>query len=404
MTWLKIKFAVVTGSAVLATGAVAIVVAGTTSAPPSNPLLARQMLQLVFSRVSAPLPDQMRFVAETEIASKSWTETQIREEAKRIQDDVRKNESTVVGLRDEDLAKLPVAAKERRLKEQAQTLESQQEAVRWAHGTRTYVQQEWLAINPGGSLWRLDQTETTPKSEKLQAMYQPLPAGIDYEQSHFNIGDTNFISPPVNMVDNRLRSAWFINSQWTKQNFWEAGTLEPSVGFVLMFATGDMADFTAQAKAKPRKDIDSFAGIKLDADKLELLVAGKSPNWTVEASETVLNGRKLAVLRLKGRGGSFAHGEEIALFADAKHLTNICRIELIKMPLFKTPYISTRDDFDTNGFPHTWIVETPNDEQNLKRTVKFKEVDFHAQFDNKEIFTPEIPIGYQVHGRVEKVK
>jgi hypothetical protein len=346
----------------------------------------------------------MRFVAETEIASKSWTESQIREESKRIQDDVRKHESTVVGLRDEDLAKLPAAAKERRQKEQAQTLEIQQESVRWAHGTRTYVQQEWLAINPGGSLWRLDQTETTPKPEKLRAMYKPLPAGIDYEQSHFNIGDTNFISAPVNMVDHRLRSAWFINSQWAKQNFWEAGTLEPVVGFVLMFATGDMADFTTQAKARPRKDIDSFAGVKLDADKLESLVAGKSPDWTAEASETVLNGRKLVVLRLKGKGISLAHGQEIAFFADVEQLTNICRIELTKSPLIKTPYISTRDDFDTNGFPHIWIVETPNDEQSLKKTVKFKEVDFHAQFDNKDIFTPEIPIGYQVHGRVEKVK
>src|SRR5208282_2493876 len=77
---------------------------------------------------------------------------------------------------------------------------------------------------------------------------------------------------------------------------------------------------------------------------------------------------------------------------------NIYRIELTGMPLMKTPYISTRDDFDTNGFPHTWIVETPK-EETLKKTVKFKEVEFHARFNDQAVFSPEIPAGYSINGR-----
>jgi hypothetical protein len=87
----------------------------------------------------------------------------------------------------------------------------------------------------------------------------------------------------------------------------------------------------------------------------------------VETGETVEKGRKLAVLRLKGRTISPAHGEEIAFFADVNNLTNIYRIELMTMPLMKTPYTSIRDDFDTNGFPHTWIVETPNNKWTVKK-------------------------------------
>jgi hypothetical protein len=405
MAWLKFKFAAVTGAAVLAAGAVAIVIAGSTSPPQNNPALARQMLQAVFAHVSAPLPPQMRFVAETELASKPWTEAQILAEVKRGEDDERKRYENIPGLREADWAKARPAVREQHQRELAELREIRLEDMRFYHsGTRTFIMQEWLALNPNGSLWRADQKETTLKPEKIQAMYKPLPAGVFYDESLFNICDTNFIPEPLNTIDHRFRSAVIGKSLWSKENFWQAATLEPVVAFLLTFSVGDIVDMVRLQATKPKaeKDVDSFAGIKLSALGLDLLVKGWALNWTVQTEQAELNGRKLAVLRLKGRTISLAHGEEIAFFADAEHLTNICRIELTKMPLIKTPYISTRDDFDTNGFPHTWIVETPNDKWTVKKTVKFKEVDFHAQFDNKEVFSPEIPAGYQVQGRAAK--
>lgn len=223
-----------------------------------------------------------------------------------------------------------------------------------------------------------------------------------YDWTHFNITDTNLIRDPLSQIDHRLRSAWFGITPWKKEGFWEAFTLEPVVGFILTFAGGDLFDFVRQVKSKPHKDIDSFAGVELSADKVEALATGKSFIWKVETDETVENGRKLAVLRLKGRNISPAHGEEIAFFADANNLTNIYRIELTSMPLMKTPYTSIRDDFDTNGFPHTWTIETPNEESVVKKTVKFKEIEYPAQFDNQTVFAPEIPVGYQINGRPSK--
>jgi hypothetical protein len=37
-----------------------------------------------------------------------------------------------------------------------------------------------------------------------------------------------------------------------------------------------------------------------------------------------------------------------------------------------------------------------------KKTVKFKEMDLAAHFDNKAVFSPEIPAGYQINGRLPK--
>jgi hypothetical protein len=284
------------------------------------------------------------------------------------------------------------------------------EIWRSEHGTRTFIEQEWLSSGSGG-LCRLDQTETTPKSDKLNAALNPnpLPAGVDYASTLVNIGDPNFSDLSSWRIDHALRSAQLNKrgpgaSKWEIENFWEARTIEPSIAFLLTVALGDLTDLARQAQAEPHSDIDSFAGMKLDTNKLEAIVSGKDGRWIMETDDAVLNGRKMAVLRLKGKNISLAHGEEIAFFADANHLTNFYRIEVTGMPLemmgislIKTPYISIRDDFDPNGFPHTWIVETPNGDT-LKKTVKFKEVDFPAEFDNKAIFSPEIPAGYSING------
>jgi hypothetical protein len=349
------------------------------------------MIQAVFSRMSSPLPAQMRFVAEVEVVNKPWTEAQILAEVKRREDLEYKRYEKTVGLREKDLQSML-----------AQLREINLESVRAYHGTRTLVEQEWLS----GGLWRLDRLETTPQPEKLLATKQPLPAGMAYEETMFNIGDTNLASQTPSIIDYRAHAAWFINSNWTMEGFWEAATLEPQCGFLLTMAVGDSAKLMQLMNTKPKSEqnIDSFAGVELDKKKLEAIVSGKDGGWIVETDEVVLNGRKMAVLRLKGTGIGLEHGEEIAFFADANHLTNFYRIEVTGMPLemmgiplIKTPYISIRDDFDSDGFPHTWIVETPKGDP-LKKTVKFKEVDFPAVFDNKTVFLPQIPTNYLING------
>ena len=401
MTWLKVKFALGVSAPILAAGGIGMVLASGTNEPPANPALARQVLQAAFAHVSGPLPAQMRFVAEVELEEKPWTEAQIRAEVQRQEDDEHKRYEKIPGLREKDWAQTSPAMREQRRRQQAQLRDIRLESTRTYHnGTRTYLEQEWLS-GSSGNLWRLDQLETTLKPEKLQAAHKPLPAGMLYEESHFNIGATNLISHPLSQINHRLRSASFGKTNWKKEAFWEAATLEPSIGFVLVSAASDLMAFARQAQFRPRNDIDSFAGMKLDTNRLEALASGKDGRWIVRTDEAVLNGRKMAVLRLKGKNISLAHGEEIALFADANHLTNIYRIELTQMPLVKTPYVSIRDDFDTNGFPHTWIVETPKAET-LKKTVKFKEVAFHAEFDNLAVFSPELPTDYSVNGHLPK--
>jgi RNA polymerase sigma factor (sigma-70 family) len=411
MTWAKFKMTMLVGVGVLfATGA-AIVILSLPKDPPVNPAVARQILQGAFARISAPLPTQMRFVVELEEVPKPFTEEQSQAEAKRIQDEVRKHESTVPGLRPEDLAKLPPRVQAERERKQAETLDIQTESVRWAHQPRTYREQEWLS----DGLWRLDQTEITPKPEKLLKLDRPLAKDIDYERTYIMVAGTNAPDQRSFQIDNRLRSVWYINSGWSQPRCWQAGTLEPVIGFMLTTTLSDLKDFIKLTKARPQaeKYTDSFAGVKLDPAKLETLVTGKSLLWQIKTSEVTEGGRKLTVLKLKARKTSLVSGVGMALFgaeftffADAENPANIYRIEVAGspslLPLQSIPYISSRDDFDTNGFPHTWIVETPNDPNTTKKTIKFKEIDLSAEFDSQTVFSPEIPKGYQINGRIPR--
>ncbi len=411
MSWTKAKTAIVVGAGVLfATGA-AIVISSFPDAPPANPAMVRQILSGAFARISAPLSSQMRFVIELEEVPKPFTEKQARAEAKQIQDDVRKHESTVPGLRPEDLAKLPPQVRAERERRQAETLDIQTESVRWAHQPRLYQEQEFVS----GGQWRLDQTEISPKPEKLLKLDRPLAKDIAYERTYIMLAETNAPGQRSFQIDHRMRSVWFINSGWSQPRCWQAGTLEPMIAYMLTTTLSDLKDFVKLAKARSptEKDVDSFAGVKLDTAKLETLVHGKSLLWKVKTDEVTEGGRKLAVLRLKARKTSLVsgmgialYGAELAFFADAANPANIYRIEIMNLPsLFSqpsTPCISIRDDFDTNGFPHTWIVETPNDPHTTKKTIKFKEIDLSAKFDSQSVFWLEIPKSYQINGRLPK--
>ena len=411
MAWAKAKTAMVVGAGVLFATGTAIVISSFPDAPPANPAVVRQILSGAFARISAPLSSQMRFVVELEEVPKPFTEKQARVEAKRIQDDVRKHESTVPGLRAEDLAKLPPQIQAERERKQAELLDVQTESVRWAHQPRTYREQEWFSSGQ----WRLDQMETTPKPEKLLKSERPLAKDIAYERTFIMLAETNAPDQRSFQIDHRMRNIWFINSGWSQPRCWQAGTLEPMIAFMLTVTLSDLSDFAKLANARPptEKEVDSFAGVKLDTAKLETLVNGKSLLWQVKTDEVIEGGRKLAVLKLKARKTSFVSGAgivlsgaEFAFFADAINPTNIYRIEIAGshslLPLPSTPYISTRDDFDTNGFPHTWIIETPNDPHTTKKTIKFKEIDLYAEFDSQAVFSPEIPKGYQINGRLPK--
>src|SRR5664280_1522904 len=173
MVWAKFKFAAgVSAAALLAGGAAGVLVLHSTKAPSCNPALARQMIQAVCSHTSSPLPAQMRFVAEVEVVNKPWTEAQVSKFVDQIEESSRKYQEKVVGLRNEDLAKLPKAAQEQRRHVEAESREMNMEIWRSKHGTQTFIEQEWLSSGSGG-LCRLDQTETTRKPDSCLLYTSP---------------------------------------------------------------------------------------------------------------------------------------------------------------------------------------------------------------------------------------
>jgi RNA polymerase sigma factor (sigma-70 family) len=354
-----------------------------------NSTVAKQIIQGMFARVSAPLPAQMRFVADLEITRKPWTKSEIEAEVKRQEKD---------DMKEEDIRKFNRRMQEQHRKEAEELRRVRLEDLAAAYGEkRSYLHQEWFSKG----LWRLDSTETTPRSDFLKSHDQPLLAGVQYESTRIEIGDPAFTNIASYFVENRMRTVWIRNppgDHWLRDRFWRAHTIEQEVAFVLTMAAADMTAFAIQAKTKPKweRDIDSFSGLQMNTNRLDELVSGSDGRFTVTTEEKTLNGRKMSVLRLQGHAISLGHGMDVTVFADAAHLTNIYRIELNSMPFFKTPYISSRDDFDTNGFPHLWTIETPDPDE-LKKVIRFKEVEFGAKFDDRTVFTPTIPTGYSMN-------
>ena len=203
------------------------------------------------------------------------------------------------------------------------------------------------------------------------------------------------------LIDHRLRSAWFARSNWKAEAFAEATTLEPPVAFLLSALVGDTSDLGRwfKARAQPGRPCDSFSGMSLSTNQLDALALGLDRRWLVRTGTTNLDGRKLVFVHVKGQGLSLLRGSEATFFADATNPRHLHRVEVVRLSLLKTPYVSIRDEFDTDGFPHKWTVDTPNDPVTLKRTVRFKEVEVPARFEDREIRAPEIPNGYQVIGR-----
>ena len=246
---------------------------------------------------------------------------------------------------------------------------------------------------------RCDELDTTPRANSDAE--DPLPVGIAYPVTKISNSDTNFAPWKGAYISHaEIAFATFDNSNHEMPALWEAGAFEPMFGALLSFAVGDLESLSSSVAARPNRLIDSFAGINLDTNKLERVASGHDDRWSIRTERQTLDGQPMTVLRLKGRMLSLAHGVEVAFFAYASNATNIHRIELTAMPLVKTPYVSIRSDFDTNGFPHTWIVETPKEEV-TKKTVRFKEIEIEATFDERKVFLPDVPKSYQVRGRAK---
>ncbi len=396
MAWAKAKWTLTLGSAAVATGIIGIAI--TTfegSTPPTNPALARQILQAAFDRVSSPIPAHLRITAEVQVVNQPWTESQIQAEQMREEKEIQAREEAAGVMKESDRARMSKANREAKERSVAELRGIQMEVLRMAHGTRTHRVQEWLA----GNRWRLDQTETTPKSETLRHLDRPMPAGIEFETTMIRLGDTNLAASHPDYVDHRHQMASVKGSTWKREALWEAATLEPSVGFLLTMIAGNWINqaSTFHEKSRQNDGLDSFAGTTWNTNKLEELIYGKSGRWKVETSETTTNGRTFAVLRLKGRRLSLARGVEVALYVDPADVRKLHRIELSGMPFINTPYISIREEFDRSGFPHLWITETPKDTI-IQRKVTISDVAWGLPFDTNTTFRVIVPDSYQVHG------
>ncbi|HEV2319633.1 MAG TPA: sigma-70 family RNA polymerase sigma factor, partial [Verrucomicrobiae bacterium] len=171
MAGIKLKVATGFGVAVLLVAGAAVALENFNT-PPKNPALVRAMFPAIFSRVSAPLPAQMRFIAEEEVVNRPWTEEQISNEVAHTEELIFTNELKAMGSRVRNVA----AFRRQWMVRERESIAINTEEQRLAHGTRTFLMQEWLAND--GAFWRLDQTDTTAKPEILRPLYKPLPSGV----------------------------------------------------------------------------------------------------------------------------------------------------------------------------------------------------------------------------------
>lgn len=141
-----------------------------------------------------------------------------------------------------------------------------------------------------------------------------------------------------------------------------------------------------------RLGIHSFAGFVLDPAALGRIVAARDPRWFVDNMAIEDAGVPLSVIRLKGRALSLAHGLELVLEVDPSRPANIRRAD-VKLGLwYSRPHVSAREDFDASGFPRRWVVESLGGDP-IRRTVRFREVEWGAMYDPDVVFSATLPPG-----------
>jgi hypothetical protein len=329
-------------------------------------------IQTLFN-LATVAPDRERLVADITSYEPKWSEQEI---AAAIE---QQNEMFP------DMKRLPEA-----------TQRARTNAVAAGHsGTRILHVQEW----DSGNLYRLDQTdegELGAVSPQYLKYLNNHPG--TYWESFVDIDDLAFSPYRSFNVDRQLHDIQLSKTTlWAREDLWRALGLDQEVGFPLLVALADSKSFP---KGRGATDAD-LEMLKLDPTKAESLQNGSRTDWHLEATAEdrqqnqtcfILRARTISMVKPSVESDM----KFIYVVARVGHRP-VCLEASVTNYTTHSSFISTREDFDSQGFPRVWkrTIITPGSPMK-EIDVAFKEVALNATFNDRQVFLPVFPSNYIV--------
>jgi hypothetical protein len=250
-------------------------------------------------------------------------------------------------------------------------------------GIRILHVQEWYS----GNLYRLDQTDEGMVSQQYLTNHLGT-----YKDSFVDIDDPAFSPYRSFTVNRQLRDIQLSKiTLWAKNDLWRALGLDQEVVLPLSVAFVD-------PKSLPKghgTDAD-LGNFKLDPAKAERIHNGSDPLWHLEAitGGEQENQTRFIMSAIKPNPLS---DQKFAYVVRWIGQRAVCLEASVTNYTTHSSFISTREDFDSQGFPRVWKRTTIIPDSSVKQVdVAFKEVDLNATFDDKQIFLPTFPTNYIV--------
>jgi RNA polymerase sigma factor (sigma-70 family) len=353
MTWLKMKFAMAWGSAIVVAGiATSVLLAGNNSTETQNMPTEAQLRQL-FDSVAKLAPDKMRVVSLRTLEETPPSKTEIQ----RVADAWRK-----MGERSQE--GVPEPMRTQRINE----------GVRLRLQTMTgkfYTKiQEWKS----GSLYRADVADGWESLEEAA------------QKTNSDVTRINLVNP-TNGATSMREIMYAIKSfrtrdggsLYTEADAWNGMGVEERVAITVALALASDESIRQKAKDERQKMV-------LDEEKLKRILSGQDSSFNVSMAETETDGQSHLVFEFKPLLKSKIFGSAGVLIECVKtNYNRITRTEM-KSSTGKIQLSSTRAEFDERDFPHEYRVIENGDQGYTTNQFSIQEVDLDAHFSDDEVF------------------
>jgi hypothetical protein len=325
-------------------------------------------IQRLFTLATASKPQRSRFEADIEVTTKPYTEAQVGKALAEVEQVMQAELSRWNGM------------------QKAEWRIAQSNAIVKAHsGKRIQHVREWYS----GKFYRLDVND---EGWGVERFMQTHPG--EYCQTYVSIPNSPFSEYASYEINRNLRDIMVFKQDRPVQRYelWQALQMHELVSMTFVIPLMDSSDAKERLKA-PGSD---FSKLKMDPEKAERLSSQTSPNWRLEATDGLLDGKKVIRFSLKGDLATLGQIQSDVWAGEILGKT-VCMQESVTNSSQHTATISKRERYYAEGFPQVWKVTTVNADASYEtKSVAFKRIETLPTFTDEEAFAPVFPPGYIV--------
>jgi hypothetical protein len=245
-------------------------------------------------------------------------------------------------------------------------------------GTEIHKIEEWKS----GSLYRLDKAYA-PSLEEADKK-------TNYDTSYINLIDvTNgaISSVTVNHDTKSFETRFGKHASWTEVGAWNAINAEPKVQFIVALAL-------ASPESIQRKGKDKKQRLALDPLKLQKIISGNDPVFNISLDKGTMEGQQIRAFAIEVRSPKQPTMKGTVL-VELDDKDQVVYTE-IKDKEGTVTLRSTRNEFDSQGFPHEYTLMEELHGTFTTNIFITKSVELNAQFSDDEVFRFAPPAQYGV--------